>query len=264
MRLPLIALFGAGLSACSFELPEGPDLSELASEYDHPDGLLNEENVETIVKAARATLERIDQFSSLDFVIETLSKTSDSVQGFSKATPGTRFSVDLASQTVAPCPGIAEDHESGSGPGHFVMDLVVEASQLRPTIWGNFDACQLDPGGVPVELDATLQIYLDGDLALTSLEVKSYLFKLAGEIRIDGEEDEGQLDFRLFSDRALELRIPSDTGHIVMGFQAGEVQEASVRTADESFCCHFDERRCAQVSGDSCSSPETGDEEIRW
>lgn len=264
MRTALIVAFGAGLSACTLEIPPSPDLSDLASEYEHPDGVLNEDNIESIADAARAALERVEHLSSLDFVVETLDQVSEQVQEFSRATSESRFKVDLWSETRAPCPGASGDGESSEEAGMFVVSLAVEASRIRPTIWGEFAACRLERAGVTAELDATLEVFLDGDYELHSLEFESYLFRIAGDIQIGGAATEGSLDFRILREQAIEVRVPSEVGHVVVRFARGEDQEAALRTGDGTFCCHFDDRRCASVSGDSCSSSEDGDRVVRW
>lgn len=264
VRSSVLVALGVAISACSFELPKGPDLSQLASSYDHPDGELSEDNVEEVLALVQGSLERIEQLSSLDFVVDTLRDVSEEVQEFSRATSESRLRVDLFSETKVPCAGFEEEGLSGEEVGSFVLSLAVEGSELQPTIWGEFRDCRFGRSGVPVRLDSSLQIYVEGDRALRALDIESYLFELSGDIGVGDAEMQSHLDFRVFRDRTLEVRVRTETGFIVAGFESGSDRSTSIRTGDGSFCCHFDERRCARVSGDSCSSGEVGDQEIHW
>lgn len=258
-------IFFLGASACALEIPEGPDLSQLAAGYERPDGALNEENVREVAEAAQRAYEDAKAFVSIAFVMDTLSEVGDAVAEFSDADAEHPLKVKLVGNTEAICPGNGDREPDDPKNGTLKLTLTVEHSKINPTVWGRFNDCQLaERDGLQVTVDSDIAVYIDGNLNLSALSLESYLFRIDGKAESNRGALQGELDFRLFQDGSLEVRVPAEEGHIITTFGVLGEERAAVRTRNRSYCCYFNEQRCLRISGDSCSDAAQGDEELSW
>jgi hypothetical protein len=261
----LACFFAVSLSACSsLDLPEGPDLSALNQTYEEPGGQVNPENVSEIVETARAAYEEVRAFTALDFVVETLDQVGEVIQDFSDVDPEHPRQVDVVSDTTTICPGFGDNGETDPDNGSLTFTLTIEASRVTPTIWGRFDQCKLVDAKTQISLDSSIDLYITGDLDLTDLVFKSYLFRLNGDLKVNENTLEHEIDFRILADKSIEVQVPAEKGQVVANFGLLANRRMALRARDRSFCCYFDEQRCARLSGPSCADAESGDQELSW
>lgn len=249
-------------TACSLVVPEGPDLTALERSYTNPSGTLDEDNVGLLAETGAAAIQRVRSLGNLDFVVDALDSVTSAIQNFSESTQD-EFEIDIVSDSRTACPGYrgASIHDETNGSLRFTLAL--EDSVVRPSLWGKFIDCRLEPGDSKIELDADVSVLIEGERALSDLDVTGYLFSIDGLVRFDGNVWRDGIDFRVLRDDAVEISVPSTDGNLIL--RLGETDDQTVvRTRALSYCCHFEARRCFEVSRDSCDSPVASGEELEW
>jgi hypothetical protein len=245
-------------------LPAGPDLDALGKAYASPQGGLDEVTLESVVDAARQRRAAIAALGDLDFVVDTLESVGSTLQKFGEVTHADGPKLDIASTTNSICPGYSRLSADDPGNGEVNFTVTVDDSSLTPVVWGHLTSCKnLSDDREQVVIDADLDVLLQGDLDLYHLQVHSYIFRLDGKVKTLADDLILANDFRVFTDRSIEVRVPSGPGDVVFRFGTN-ARRAAVRAKDRAFCCDFDAHRCVHVGSANCDQAAVGDQELSW
>lgn len=263
--VPLVLATSFGLAGCEgLELPRGPDLAQLGRAYERPDGELDQSELASVIESAQAVYDQVQELQGLEFVIDTVEQVGEAAQEFVAAESGDPLLVDLVSRTDHVCPGQRRVASSDPANGLLHFTLTIDDSVITPVVWGELQACQaLSSEGLPVALDAVVELLLEGELSLARLDLQKFLFRVEGNADVDQVGVPVDLDFRVLADRTVEVRVPSAGGDVVFAF-GRLAQRAAVRTRDLSYCCQFGLRRCVEVVSPSCDAERVGDRELTW
>jgi len=264
----------APLACSGLSLPEGPELAELDAAYDAPEGTVDDETIAALADLSLSRLDAILGIGRLDFVTESLTDVAEVVQETAQGEGETRFQLKAVASVERQCPGDGSDPD---GDGLLTYTMRVNENDVLDTVWGDFDRCRFPdtgetfPGasvlprseGAIVTYDGSMDVYLGGNLHLSDLSFRRFLFRLQGELELETETVAVDFDFRIHTDKRTEIRIPADGGDVVFGFTPGTT-DVRLEAGDGSYCCDFAEHFCVLAEGNDCDALETGDQVLRW
>jgi hypothetical protein len=245
----------------SLEIPRGPNLEEVAEQYDSPEGQLPENEMELFTSAVEVVIETIETLGNLEFVVQTLEEVGKTIRNASKSDNDSFFKITGVSEVESICPGFGDLDATDPGNGTLDFTITFERSFVDEVIWGQFTDCRFQKAGLDVTLNSTMDLFLGEPEPLDRLRLDYLLFRLDGEYTLNGTTDSLGLDFRLRND-AIEFRVPAVDGDVIVALKEG-LEAVSVRAENSSYCCNFDERFCEGLVGNSCDSPTDGTR-ISW
>jgi len=249
--------------ACNpLEVPQGPDLTDIAAIYDEPTGQITDENIEEAVNEALRTLSEIEELGNLDFVVQTLNDVGDAIRDVAKQDDGSVIKITAVTEVDQVCPGDEAKASVDPENGTLKFTVTVKDSQVEEVVWGDFAGCQVYEANQALTIDSSMDVYLGGAVPLGDLNLDSLLFRLVGEFRSSSKVTPIDLDFRI-QDDALEIRIPALDGDVVFVVGQG-FENFGIETSEGSFCCDFSAKSCFQLEGATCSTAEPGDKMISW
>src|SRR5690606_11281162 len=138
----LVITWGLTLGSCSpLDIPTGPELSELAQQYDNPDGALPEEEMEEVAGVVREKVEALNHLGNLSFASDTLGHAAEAILGTAKTDGGGLVKLTGVSEVKTPCPGHKSDSSSDDSNGALSFTTTMQDSFIDSTVWGQFEKC---------------------------------------------------------------------------------------------------------------------------
>jgi hypothetical protein len=212
--------------------------------------------MEVVTEVVEKATEALARLGNLDFVVQTLGNVGDTIRNAASSDDGGILKVTGVSDVVGICPGLESKATTDEANGKLTFTVTFDKSFVDPVIWGEFMDCQFNQSGLGITLNSTMDLHLGAPMALDSLRFDEILFRLDGSYLFEGTSYPLGLDFRLQED-AIEFRIPAEGGDVIAKL-GRDLSEVAIRTSDGSFCCHFENRYCDEVTGDSCEDPADG------
>lgn len=275
-----VSLVASTLVGCKddVDIPEGPDLTPLVNEYDSPSGTLDEENVARVAAVATEKLETVESIGDLDFVVDTLNATKDTVEDFAAADGdpdpdvGGTVRVSGVARVRTICPGVTGELDA-SVNGTLNVNVPFRENRLSPVVFGAFDRCSFrvarEEGGartIPVLIDSSIAANIGTGVSFELAGLDAVLYRLKGTAKVSAAPTfDLDTDFRTFRDGRVEVRVAAADGDVIP-FVNRDTLASGIRTRDADFCCDFGERVCIQTTSSNakCTEPATGARVLRW
>jgi hypothetical protein len=270
-RAMLPVSFLGGSLACAkgevepIEKPPAPDMSELIAAYEAPSGILDALVISDAMASAREALATVESLAAESRLRELL---EDALAAFDQN--GTRgmpadgppkqtlaFEGDGYLRVTRICDGFGPKPVPDKAANGF-MDLTVGFTEtgVDPVVWGSFSQCAYLVADAQVRLDSDtsaegggVRAYVGSNLQLEQVGSEPVLIDLDVTASIGGKTQDVDLDFRFIpSDQSFELRVPTDSGDLIVRIAAQAV--VGIRAKNGDFSCDLTATTCTADGAD--------------
>ena len=243
--------------------PDAPDMQALIAAYATPTAALSQPVLDEIIALVPGRLEAYDTVA-IEALITAATRALMQVQVPGAAGTSGMATLEVRGDGYVVATRICDGWGAvpAPDPSHGFAQLTLGFSQgkVDPVIWGTLRSCQYLIGMRRVLLNGVETDRKRGDLRMfvgAGLSLAQFanfrgqvLVDAAASLSVDGRELIGRIDFRVdLTTRAVELRIPVLSGHVIAGIGAERGAAIQLRASNGSFSCDLSDKRCVGPGG---------------
>lgn len=219
------------------EVPELPDLSAIASEYEAPTGSVDAEKPQKLFEEVARRFILLGGGEASSMVAPLLSLAWQQLEAgllLNRETPaGEATRIDAVVQVDLVCPGAKKE-------GIANVKTTVADGELANTIWGTARGC-LVWQGLPFTLDGNFLLYRYTELGAPPSQAK-FLVRLEGKFLTDAKTTDS-IDF-IIGGNTIQARVPTPRGTVIVSRKGLTL---TVRGSNGTFACRLLDGRCSRT-----------------
>ena len=249
--LALVSVVGCDRS---IDNPRAPDTAPLQETYDRPPGHLSSAAIAETAKDFAKRLQLMADTGNMSAVTEVLSEAEDHglIADLSTvdASENPRRLLTVAITRVCRGDDPARQVIDPERFGTMTMQLKASEHGLFPVVWGSFEQC-VQPG-----IDGAVTIDGDYFAAIRPASLPGevdMLYAFSGVLTKNTQTYEGDLDFRLLADGAIEVRVHSADGDVIVGVDGAGRELARDDAGD--WICQLAKLRCTNTDTQEVVTP---------
>jgi hypothetical protein len=233
--------------------PAAPDAGDLDQRYEHPQGTLSGDNIAEVLGEFKSTVDVVNATGQLAVIKEVLDRADAhnivDEHGALDNDPNPKRLVTASLTYTCRGPSPLTDVVDAKRYGTMTMQVKASNHGLYPVVWGAFNRCIENTSDVPFSVAGKYFAVLS-DARTGGLDT---LYSFTGAVDAGVVKYDGELDFRVLANGAAEVRVPTDTGDVIIGVDnRGRIL---ARDAVGEWLCNIVRLRCINMANNQVVEP---------